>query len=121
VNPAALALYAGIAAEPLPEDLPGRAMQLLVVHRELRGSIHLAAVVSQGLAPEHAHVLRRPGDAETFGWPADLEIPDDAQAKLDAADQMTDELNALAYSALSDDQRQAFADGVAAIDAAFAS
>jgi len=52
VNPAALQLYAGIAAEPLPDDLPGRAMQLLVCHRELRGSAHLTAVIA---ATERRH------------------------------------------------------------------
>jgi hypothetical protein len=53
-NPAGLALFAGLAAEPLPEDLPGRAMQLLAVLRELRGSTHLVAVVASGMSPKVA-------------------------------------------------------------------
>lgn len=120
VNPAAFALYAGVAAEPLPDDLPGRAMQLLVVHRELRGSLHLVAIVASGLHPSHAHALRRPGDLETFGWPADLDPPDDAAARLAAADALTDDLAAAAYAPLSDVERRAFVSGVEAIDAAFA-
>ncbi|MHB1716383.1 MAG: helix-turn-helix domain-containing protein [Acidimicrobiales bacterium] len=36
-DPTGLALYAGIAAQPLVEDAPGRAMQLVSVLRELRG------------------------------------------------------------------------------------
>ena len=119
VNPAALTLFAATAAMPMPNDLPGKAMHLLVLHRELRGSIHLAAIVAEGLAAEHAHAMRRPDDVKTFGWPEDLEIPGDAAAKLAAADAATDAVNADAYRVLSDEQRQAFADGVAAIQAAF--
>ena len=119
-NPAGLALYAGIAAEPLPEDLPGRAMHLLAVHRELRGSIHLAVIVASGMPAPVAHALRRPSDVEMFGWPADIAVPDDAAARLDEIDRITDERTADAYRTLSDDQRDAFVRGVAAIDAAFA-
>lgn len=35
VDPTGLTLYAGVAAEPRAEDLPGRAMQLTAVLREL--------------------------------------------------------------------------------------
>ena len=45
-NPAGLSLYAGIAAEPRVDDLPGRAMQLAAVLRELRGGVHLVAVLA---------------------------------------------------------------------------
>lgn len=120
LNPAGLALYAGVAAVPLPDDLPGRAMQLLMVHRELRGSLHLAAVVGHGLDAPVAHALRRPGDIETFGWSADMEIPEGSSDLLAAIDEATDRLMASAYGTLSNEQRQAFADGVAAADAAFA-
>ncbi|MEL7158325.1 MAG: hypothetical protein AAFN30_17235, partial [Actinomycetota bacterium] len=37
---AALALYAGLAAEPLADDTPARAMQLTALLREYRGSAH---------------------------------------------------------------------------------
>ena len=118
-NPAALTLFAATAAMPMPEDLPGRAMHLLVLHRELRGSIHLAAVVAHGLAAEHAHAIRRPNDLQTFGWGEDLVVPDDAAAKLAAADAATDAVTADMYRVLTDQQRQDFVDGVAAIQAAF--
>lgn len=119
-NPAGLALYAGIAAEPLPDDLPGRAMHLLAVHRELRGSIHLAVIVASGMHAAVAHALRRPSDVEMFGWPADLAVPADAAEHLAEIDRITDERTADAYESLSDEQRSAFVRGVAAIDAAFA-
>ena len=84
VNPAGLALYAGIAAEPLPEDLPARALQLAVCHRELRGSAHLAAVVAHGVHASVAHAIRRPNDVVTFGWPEDLAITDDGAREVAA-------------------------------------
>lgn len=119
VNPAALTLFAATAAMPMPEDLPGKAMHLLVLHRELRGSIHLAAIIAEGLAAEHAHAIRRPNDVTTFGWPEDLVVPDGAAEKLAAADAATNVVNAQTYGVLTDDQRRAFVDGVAAIQAAF--
>lgn len=120
VNPAALALYAGLAGEDLPEDIPGRALHLVVLHRELRGSLHLAAIVAAGMDPAVAHAARRPNDVEMFGWPADLAVPDGTQELLAEIDATTDRLTANAYRSLTDEQRQAFADGVSAIEAAFA-
>lgn len=115
VNPAGLQLYAGFAAQPMPDDLPGRAMQLLVCHRELRGSAHLAAVIAAGVHPSVAHAIRRPNDIATFGWPEDLEITDEDRANLQAADAATDAMSALHYSSLTDQQRADFAAGVDAI------
>ena len=118
VNPAALSLYAGASAQPLPDDLAGRAMHQCVLHRELRGSAHLAAVIAAGIHPGVAHAIRRPNDIETFGWPADIAITDDDRTKLAAVDVQTDALSASHYSTLSDDQRSAFVAGVEAIAAA---
>ena len=115
VNPAGLQLYAGLAAEPLPQDLPGRAMQLAVVHRELRGSAHLAAVIASGVHASVAHAIRRPNDIVTFGWPEDLAITDDDRTNLQAADVATDKMSAAHYASLSDEQRAAFAAGIDAM------
>ena len=59
-DPAGLTLFAAAAAAPLPDDLPARAMHLISVLRELRGSAHLVAVRAVGLGAEIAHYLRRP-------------------------------------------------------------
>lgn len=117
-NPAALALYAGVAAEPLPDDLAGRAMHLCLVHRELRGSIHIAAIIASGLSAPQAHVIRQPERAETFGWTSGVSVPADGTERLAAADALTDQMNAAAYASLTDAQRQAFVDGTIAIHAA---
>jgi len=118
VNPAGLTIYAGAVALPLPDDLPARAMQLLVLHRELRGSAHLCAVVGAGIHPGVAHAIRRPNDIATFGWPEDIAITDDDRANLATVDVQTDAVSASHYASLTDDQRAAFVAGVDAIAAA---
>lgn len=120
VSPAGLALYAGVAAEPLPDDLPGRAMQLIVCHRELRGSAHLAAVIASGVHPSVAHAIRRPNDIATFGWPEDIAVTDADRANLEAADATTDAMAASHYASLTDAQRAAFAAGIDNIASALA-
>jgi hypothetical protein len=117
-NPAGLSLYAGIAAEPRAEDLSGRAIQLVVVLRELRGGVHLVAVVASGLAPEMAHAIQNPNNTATFGWDPAPEPTEADKAKLDAAENLTDQLLLGAYSSLNDKASVAFLAGTKAIGAA---
>jgi hypothetical protein len=116
-----LSLFAGIAAEPLVEDLPGRAMQLTAVLRELRGSAHLVAVVATGMRARSAHFVKRPDDAKTFGYsPEDVAAggsPDDA-ARLDAAERVTDLIVTRAFSVLTDAEGAALQAGVNGLKAA---
>jgi hypothetical protein len=117
-----LALYAGTAAEPLVDDLPGRAMQLVTVLREHRGSAHLLAVRAVGLDTRTAHHATRPGDGKMFGW-SDEEAPvvDDAvQAKMAEAEALTDRIVRQAYAVLDASERQAFVTGLGAVAAALA-
>lgn len=121
-DPAGLSLFAGIAAEPLVDDVAGRAFQLTAVLRELRGSAHLVAVLASGLSAETAHFLRRPNDYKTFGYdeanpPA---VTDADRAALAASDALTDRLVLPAFSVLDAAGAAALADGVAAIGAALA-
>jgi len=98
-DPAGLTLYAAAAAAPLADDLPARAMQLISVLRELRGSAHLVAVRAVGLNAELAQYLRRPNDYTSFGWgdtpPA---VTDDDRARLERAEALTDDLVRPAFS-----------------------
>jgi hypothetical protein len=121
-DPAGLALYAGIRAEPLADDPAGRAMQLTAVLRELRGSAHLVAVLASGLAPKVAHFIRRPDMFATFGWAADETpvVTDGDRAKLEAAERLTDQLVAPAFSVLDDSGRQAMVATLEAMQAAIA-
>lgn len=117
---AALALFAGVMGEPLPEDLPARAMQLIVALRELRGSAHLVAVRASGLEPRVAHYLRRPDDFAMFGWRGDPPAVGDAERRLLAeADALTDRLLGPAFAAL-DDGGEALVDGLERIGPALA-
>lgn len=119
VDPAALALYAGWAAEPLPDDAPGRAMQLAAVLRELRGSVHLAAIVAQGLSPGIAHYMKRPDDYTTFGYPEPApEVTAEHQAAHEAAETLTDDLMTAHYGVLDAGGCDALAAGVRAMKAA---
>jgi hypothetical protein len=119
-HPAGLPLFAGIAAEPLVADAPGRAYQLACVLRELRGSAHLVAVLASGLSAEQAHFLRRPNEMKSFGYdeatpPA---VTDADRAALAAADKLTDKLVTPAFAALDDAGGKALAAGVAGMASA---
>ncbi len=121
-DPSALALYAGIAAEPLANDAPARAMQLITVLREFRGSAHLVALRAVGLANKTAQFIKRPQDAAMFGWTdADVaEITQEMRDLLDEAEVLTDRIVGPAYAALRDAAQIAFADGLNAIQRALA-
>lgn len=116
----AFSLFAATAAEPLAEDLPARAMQLLTVLREYRGSAHLVAIRAVGLDTRTAHFAKRPDDIALFGWtPADAPVIDEGvEAKMDEAEALTDRLVTPAYAVLDDGERAAFVAGLHAIRAA---
>jgi len=74
-----LSLFAGYASQDVPEDAPARAIHLISVLRELRGSVHLCAVVASGLATPVAHAISRPTDVAMFGW-GEAEVPEPTSA-----------------------------------------
>jgi len=119
-DPVGLALYSGIRCEPLADDLPARAMQLLTVLREFRGSAHLIAIRASGLDTKTAHFIRRPADVGMFGW-NDADAPAISEvevAKLAEADELTDRLVLPAYSVLDEPSRDALISGLDHIAAA---
>jgi hypothetical protein len=99
---AGLALFAGWRVEPLPADDAARAFFLVHVLRELRGSVHVAAVLAAGLRPVEA-VLATAGvqGAERFGWKGPF--PDIAPAAKEPAERLTDEIVARLYSEVLDE------------------
>jgi hypothetical protein len=113
----ALPLFAGIAAEPLPDHPAARAYRNICVLRELRGSIHLLAIVATGVSPVVAHAIRRPDDVTSFGWESAPDVSDDDRARLEVADELTDRLLVPSIEALTGAQRTAFVDGVEVIGA----
>ncbi len=101
-DPVGLALYAGFRGELLVDDVPGRAMQIVNVLREFRGSAHLISLRACGVDARTAHFIKRPNDGAMFGWPADFqpEISDEQRAAVDAAEVLTDDLVRPAYAVL---------------------
>lgn len=107
-DPAGWPLFAAWRSQPMPDDGPGRVVQLLHVLREHRGGAHLAAVRQAGLAPLEAIVAGGGGAANAtfFGWPDPLPEPTDAhRSRLAAAEAATDTQVAPAYAVLSEDER----------------
>jgi len=115
-----LALYAAIRSEPLASDTAGRAMQLVSVLREFRGSAHLVAIRALGLTAKQAHFVKRPNDTKMFGWtPEDAPyIDDEVRAKMLEVEALTDKIVAPAYGVLDDAGRDALLAGAIAIKAA---
>ncbi len=113
-DPAGLALFAALSSETLADDPPARAMQLVMVLRELRGSIHLLAVVSAGVSPRVAHYFRRPNDFTTFGYAEDdvPTITDGDRATMASVDAHTDEMMTRMFRPLEEQARADLADGV---------
>jgi len=118
-----LPLFAAINAEPRVDDAPGRAMQLIAVLREFRGSAHLLAVRASGVASRDAHLAHRPEMARSFGW-AEGQAPEldaaELHTRLEAAERLTDDLVRPAYSVLDQAERTAFVSTLQAIAAALA-
>ncbi len=104
-DPAGLSLFAGVASEPLPDDLPGRAMVVTAVLRELRGSAHLLAVAASGLPTPVAHRISRPDDMALFGWgPGSVPEPTAAdRAAHRAAEELTDQMVGRFYAVVGGD------------------
>lgn len=113
-------LFAAVAAEPRAGDLPARAMQLLTVLREYRGSAHLVAVRASGIDTKTAHFAKRPDDIAMFGWTAaDAPVVDEAvHAAMARAEALTDALVTPAYSVLDATERAEFVSVLTAIQAA---
>lgn len=117
---ASLPLYAAVAAEPLCDDLPGRAMQLTTVLREYRGSAHLAAIRALDLNTTVAHAIKRPDDMAMFGYQDAPAITDHDRAAHAEAERMTDAMVLGAYSAVDPDGAAAVVAVLEAMEAALA-
>ncbi len=119
VDGGAMALFAGVRAEPVPEDAPAAAIHQAMVLREMRGSAHLAAITTVGLSMSVAHAIKRPEDVELFGWGDEPPNVTDAARELHAqAEELTNQALAGAFATLSDPQSEALIAGTDAMHAA---
>jgi hypothetical protein len=119
-SPVGAPLFGGWRAVPLPDDAPGRMMQLMHVMRELRGGLHLDAVLAAGLTPLQALTLNAPDQVALFGWSEGAPDAESLRAALERAEDTTDRLLAHAFEAFTDDERTRLADATAAVTAAYA-
>jgi hypothetical protein len=101
-------LAAGWRAVSLPADARARVVQLAHVLRELRGGLHLVAVLSCGLTPLESVLATRsvltPSGADIaryFGWPEPYAEPsEDVRRRRAEAEERTDALVAPAFAGL---------------------
>jgi hypothetical protein len=112
VDRSALPLFAAYAAMPVPEDTIAAAYHYAIVLRELRGSVHLAAVAAAGLHSRVAHQMRRPDMIEMFGWKEELDVVAEHHGRRSRADEMTDDAMTQIYSVLDETDGAAFIAGV---------
>lgn len=113
-SPVGAPLFAGWRALPLPDDAPGRLAQLMTTLRELRGGLHLSAVLAAQLSPREAILSGLGGvaNASFFGWtdleidPSRVEIVKAARAE---AERRTDRLTGETWLALGLGERAEFA------------
>ncbi len=120
IDPAGLALYAGIDSEPVPDDAPARALHLTAVLREARGSAHLLAIVASGLAPRIAHAIKRPTEGKEFGWDDTPEPTADDLARWQQAEELTNRVLAPAFAVLDESEQAALLTGLEGMKAALA-
>lgn len=113
-------LFGGWRSMPLPDDAPARAMQLLHVLRELRGGLHLSAVITEGLTPLQALTLKHPEQTGLFGWAEGAPDVEPLRPLHVAADDATDRMFAAALAPLSDAERDQLAAAVAPVVRAYA-
>ena len=117
-----LALYAAINTEKLAEDAAGRALQLIAILREYRGSAHLVALRASGLDSKTAHYMKRPDMWKQFGYTEEEApvITDEIKAARVQAENITDRIVEPAFAVLSDAERSILVDGLKEVKAALA-
>jgi hypothetical protein len=119
VDGGAMALFAGVRAEPLPDDPPAAAIHQAMVLREMRGSAHLAAITAVGLPTSIAHAIKRPEDVELFGWGDEPPVVTDDDRRLHVrAEDLTNEALSPAFRTLNEQQAEALISGTDAMHSA---
>ncbi|BBZ01910.1 hypothetical protein MCHIJ_13470 [Mycolicibacterium chitae] len=83
-------MFAGWRAMPLADDAPARALQVMLVLRELRAEVHFNLLTVSGIAPVEAHMLHRGVEyTKMFGWPEPLADGADKKERYAEVEQAT--------------------------------
>jgi hypothetical protein len=98
-------LFAGWRALDEPEDVKALALHRMNALRELRGALHGAAVLTVGLAPVEAVVVRTPAMLSVFGWPEPGPDPKPLHDRWGLAEARTDRMFGRNLAVLDDDER----------------
>ena len=98
-------LFAGWRALPEPEDAKALALHRLNALRELRGALHGAAVLTVGLTPVEAVVVRTPAMLPVFGWPEPHPDPKPLHDRWGLAEARTDRMFGRNLAVLDDEER----------------
>ncbi|HEV3212885.1 MAG TPA: hypothetical protein VGZ03_05750 [Acidimicrobiales bacterium] len=107
-------LVDGYRRYALPDDVVGRAFQLVVTLRELRGGAYGEAVAALGITPAESHFLNSADAFELYGYESDdtPTVTDELVERRALAEDRATELLVATYDVLDDDARLAFLDGV---------
>jgi len=121
-SPAGAPLFAGWRAlqEPTPDRTKALAVHRMNGLRELRGGLHGAAVLSQGISPHAAVARRTPYMLDVFGWSEPHPDKDDVRGPWTQAQVATERAMAHAYETLTESERMEFAVLANAVQAATA-
>lgn len=106
-SPAAAPLFAGWRALPEPDASRPKALAMhrLNALRELRGALHGAAVLTQGITPHEAVARRTPYMLEIFGWSEPHPEKEDVREPWDRAQAATEVAFAPVFEALDPAER----------------
>ena len=110
-SPVGVPLAAGWRAVSLPDDPAARAIQLVHVLRELRGGLHIAAILAHGVGLVDA-VMATEGEMVVgmYGWDPPYPDVEAARAAKAPAEKTTNEMAARTFAVLDDAEVDEFAD-----------
>ena len=123
VDSVGLSLFAGLRSEPLSSDPIARSYRLVTWLRELRGCLHINAIVAEGLTAKEAVLSSENGDffAKLHGYQEPYPDVSHLKERRAKAEETTARLMADVYErALSADERAEFAALVADMKASVA-
>jgi len=103
-------VFAALRTFDEPEAPKALALHRLNAVRELRGALHGAAVLTVGLAPVEAIVVRTPAMLRVFGWPEPHPDAGPLRARWDLAEARTDRMLGRHFAVLDDDERAELVD-----------
>ena len=109
-------LFAGWRTLPEPADPRELALHRLNGLRELRGALHGAAVLTVGLLPVEAIVVRTPEMLSVFGWPEPYPDPEPFHQRWALAEARTDRMFGRTLAVLDDAERGALVELLGTLD-----